>query len=621
MQEKYDVGGAARRPMPLRTRLCAGAALVAAASTLWSLPAQAFRFGSDDGSGISGNFDSTISFGVVTRLQSTDCKIIGNDTGLGGDTGTSARGCNNGTSNELSKTYNLTNGNGYANADFNYTNFDDGNLNYRKHDIVSAVLKGTHDLSARAPGGWSALVRAYWFKDFKVDDTERRSLNSQAEDYAVDDIVLLDAWIAKSFDVGGRQAKVKLGNQVISWGEDIFILGGVNQINALDLQKFHVPGTQIKEIFIPALMISGSLPLSDAANVEAYYQFKWNSFKFDPVGTFFSTADVVGKGKQPAYIPTSIVEDFFGVGACTTPTGRCGDPLVSGLDDATLIDTGLAVPYIGQQEPSKGGQYGLALRYRAESLDSDFGFYYQRYHDKLPFLGFTGNATGAVTGYFWAYGEDKDLWGASVSTKAGPVAVGAEISYRPEDSVGIDPTVPFGNIFGPYSVYVLGSQPGYVEEKKWQFHLTGFYTFAENDPLGSLVSATGAADGFILTEAAVTYYPNLDRSGRIPYYLPNYDIPDGTSWGYVFEMGLNFPNAFDSGIQVTPQIDWFHDVSGTSPNTIPFVEGRKALTLSLFFNYRDRWKGALQWAQFMGGGANNLVRDRDFLSASVSYSF
>ena len=76
-----------------------------------------------------------------------------------------------------------------------------------------------------------------------------------------------------------------------------------------------------------------------------------------------------------------------------------------------------------------------------------------------------------------------------------------------------------------------------------------------------------------------------------------------------------------SGITLTPQIDFAHDVKGTAPNALPFVEGRKAVTLSLFANYRDRWKGALQYANFSGGGDNNLMRDRDFLAASVSYSF
>ncbi|ATE58625.1 DUF1302 domain-containing protein [Thauera sinica] len=586
-------------------RAVAPAALaLAVAAALWAPASHAFRFGSEEG--LSGSFDSTLSFGLIGRTQSPGCQSIGNDSG----------GCNNGTNNELQARQGAG---GYANADFNFTNFDDGSLNYKKGDIVSAVLKGTHDLSLKLPGGWSSLVRMTWFHDFKADDTRRTGVADEASG----DVTLLDAWVAKSFSIGERNGKIKLGNQVISWGEDIFILGGVNQINAIDLQKFHVPGTQLKEIFIPAPMLSGSLGLSENLGVEAYYQFAWNGFKFDPAGTFFSTADVLGEGRRVAYVPTSIIEDVAGPGACAgLPNGRCGD--ASGLSDADAIAAGIAVPYLGTRKPRRAGQYGVNLRYNAEDIDTEFAFTYQRYHDKLPFLGFTGSPDGAVTGYFVAYGENKDLYAISANTKIANVAVGAELSYRPQDSVGVDPTVPSGSLAGAFdrnSVYDVGRHPGFVEEEKYQFHLTGFYTFSHNDPLGGLAKAIGASDGFILAEAAVTHYPGLDTSGRIPYFLPNYALPDKTSWGYVAEIGMNYPNAFGSGVTLTPQIDWYHDVSGTSPNAIPFVEGRKALTVSLFANYRDRWKGALQWVTFAGGGANNLMRDRDFVSASLSYSF
>ncbi|MFN4063245.1 DUF1302 family protein [Azoarcus communis] len=583
-----------------RVALAPATLAVAVAATLWAPSSHAFRFGSEEG--LSGSFDSTVSFGMSARTGSAGCSTIGNDSG----------GCNNGTDNDLSRVYNLGNGLGYANADFNFTNFDDGNLNYKKGDVFSAALKGTHDLSLKYPGGWSALARVTWFKDFKAKDTRRTDVASEAEG----DVTLLDAWVAKSFSIGEQYGKIKLGNQVISWGEDIFILGGVNQINAIDLQKFHIPGTQLKEIFIPAPMLSGSFGLTEKLGMEAYYQFAWNSFKFDPSGTFFSTADVLGKGRRVAYLPGSICNDF-GL------SGPCGDQ--TALTDPERIALGTAVPYLGSEKPKRGGQYGVNFRYTADEIDTEFAFTYQRYHDKLPFLGFTGNSAGAVTGYYVAYGENKDLYAISANTKLFNVAVGAELSYRPNDSVGIDPTVPFGSIFGgsfdKNSVYDVGRHPGYVEEEKYQFHLTGFYTFSHNDPLGGLAKAVGASDGFILTEAAVTHYPGLDTSGRTPYFLPDYSLPDKTSWGYVFEMGLNYPNAFGSGVTLTPQIDWYHDVSGTSPNAIPFVQGRKALTLSLFANYRDSWKAAIQWVNFHGGGANNLMRDRDFIAASVSYSF
>ncbi|MDD3352673.1 DUF1302 domain-containing protein [Zoogloea sp.] len=570
---------------------------VAAALTAWSDPSHAFRFGSEEG--LSGSFDSIVSFGVIRRMSSPDARIIGNDSG----------GSNRGTNTAL---HAAQGGSGYANADFNYTNFDDGNLNFKKGDIVSMALKGTHDLALKAPDGWSALARFYWMHDLRADQGRRTEIT---ESSATARANLLDAWVAKEFRIGEQRGKLKLGNQVISWGEDIFILGGVNQINAIDLQKFHVPGTQIKEVFIPAPMASWSGSLNENLGMEAYYQFAWNSFKFDPVGTFFSGADVLGQGARPAYYPTSICRDF----ALPLP---CGDR--SGLSDRQRIANGTAVPYLGQEKPKQGGQYGVNFRYNADAIDTEFAFTYQRYHDKLPFLGYTGNAAGAVTGYFLAYGEDRDLFAVSANTKLGDVAVGMELSYRPRDSVGVDPTVPFGSLAGRFdknSVYDMGRHPGFVEHKKWQYHATAFYTFSRNDPLGGLATAVGATDGFILAEAAVAHYPDLDRSGAIPYFLPNYGIPNRTSWGYVAELGLNYPNVGGSGITLTPQIDFAHDVKGTAPNALPFVEGRKAVTLSLFANYRDRWKGALQYANFSGGGDNNLMRDRDFLAASISYSF
>lgn len=591
-------------------------ALLAASSLLWAQPGQAFVFGSDEG--VSGSFDSTLSYGFATRLQSPDCKQLGSDSG----------GCNNGSNTELGRYYNLSKGNGYANADINFSNADDGDLNYDKHDVYSQVIKGTHELSLKFGDGWSALGRVAWAKDFMMDDTRRTDLEDTAERDATERFDLLDLWVAKSFDLGQMPAKVKLGNQVISWGEEIFVTGGINQINALSLPKYHTPGTQLKEVFIPAPMASFNLGLTDTLNLEAYYQFKWNAYALDPVGTYFSSADVAGEGRRAIYFPTHYVEGILPGTCAATPTGHCGDPKISGLSTQELVAAGLAVPYAGEREAKNRGQYGLAMRWRAEGIGTEFGLFYERYHDKLPFIGYTARRDPAnlvVDDYFINYGEDKDLFGLSMNTMLGPVAVAGELSYRPRDSVAIDPTVPFGSTFtgsfNKYSVFDTGVNKGFVEEKKWQADVNAIYSFSANDALGFIPTSLGASDGFLMAEAVVTYYPGLDTSGKVPYALPDYSLPDKASWGYVTEFGVNYPNLFGSGVTVTPQLDFSQDVNGTSPNASPFVEGRKSLTTSLLFNYRDRWKGGLQWVQFWGGGANNLMADRDFLSGSVSYSF
>jgi len=609
-------GAIAPQGVPFPRNACV-LAVTLASYLAWMPSSHAVMFGSE--AGISGSFDSTLSVGFASRLQSPDCHIVGNDSG----------GCNTGTSNELARYYNPGRGNGYANADINYSNGDDGNLNYDKHDVYSEVIKGTHELSLRFGDGWSALGRVAWARDFKMDNVRTTGLDDQARRDATERFDLLDLWVAKRFDLGDMPAKVKVGNQVISWGSEIFVPGGINQINALSLPKYHTPGTQLKEVFVPAPMASFNIGLTDTVSVEAYYQFKWNAYALDPVGTYFSSADVVGEGRRPIYYPTNYVEGLTGSGACAgLPKGHCGAPNISGLSDAELIAAGLAVPYGGEREAKNSGQYGVALRWTAESIATDFGVFYQRYHDKLPFVGYSAVSNPdnlVVDNYFINYGEDKNLFGLSASTMAGPVAVAGEISYRPEDSVAIDPTVPFGRGFtgtyNPYSVFDTGVNKGFVEEKKWQVDVNAVYTFSANDPLGFIPSALGASDGFILAEAVATRYPGLDTSGKVPYLLPDYSIPDKTSWGYVTEVGINYPNLFDTGITVTPQLDFSHDVKGTSPNAMPFVEGRKSLSAALLFNYRDRWKGGLQWVQFWGGGDNNLMADRDFLSGNVSYSF
>ena len=595
------------------------AAAIAALGLAAANPAAAFKFATEGG--VTGSFDSTVSFGVQRRMQSTDTSIVGNDSGG-----------NVPTTSPLGELVNGP-GNGFtANPDFNYTNVDDGTLNYKKGDIVSAVLKGTHELSLKRQGDWTALGRFTWSSDFKADDTQRTPLDDEAKRAVQRNISLLDLWVSKDFELAGNPAKVKFGNQVISWGEDIFFIGGINSINALDIRKAHIPGTQLKEIFVPAPMLSLAAGLGSGFSMEAYYQFRWNKFIFDPAGTFWSAADFIGKGgKRGAFIPSS----FGGIGDFDPTRGRT----------LAAIETAGGLVPVEQTSPKNGGQYGFNLRFKPKDGDTEYAAYYIRYHDKLPFVGFrqdlnkicTAGSCGAgqnIAGLtaIEQYGEDKDLYGISMNTKLGEWAIGAELSYRPRDSVAIDPTVPIDPILGLGSSNAkpqfnllaqavasptgVATVNGFVDEKKWQAHFTGF-KFLEP----AIPTALGAAEGYVLGEIAVTHYPNLDLSGGTPYLLNNYTLPSKTSWGYVAEFGLTYANIFQSGWTMSPIVDWYHHVRGTSPNTIPFIEGFKALSVGLNFDYHNVWKAGVSYSTFFGGGNLNLLRDRAVLAANISYTF
>ena len=580
--------------------------------------ALAFNFETE--TGVKGSFDSTVSFGVQRRMKSPDSSIIGNDSGG-----------NVPTTSPLGTAVNGAGFGGTANPDFNYAQTDDGNLNYKKGDIVSAVLKGTHELGLKEEGNWAALGRFTWSSDFRADHTRRTPLDDEAKKAVNANVTLLDLWVSKQFQLGDNAAKLKFGNQVISWGEDIFIIGGINSINALDLRKIHIPGVQVKEAFIPAPMLSFSSALGGGFSTEAYYQFRWNKFAFDPSGTYWSSADFIGKGgKRGAFVPSTLLG--------LPPGSGFGDfDPTRGRTLAGLQAIGGLVP-VEQTSPKNGGQYGLNLRFKPKEGDTEYAAYYIRYHDKIPFVGFRQDLAlaGAGPGFLNVggytaieqYGEDKSLYGFSLNTKLGDWAVGAEISYRPRDSVAIDPTVPIpgGNSAPQYNLLQLATNAaatggsatvnGYVNEKKWQAHLTGFKLLSQ-----AVTQPLGAAEGYIMGEVAVTRYPGLDLSGAVPYLLNNYSLPNKTSWGYVAEFGLTYANIFRSGWTFTPIVDFYHDVHGTSPNTLPFVEGRKALAVGLNFDYHNKVKATLGYTTFWGGGNLNMLRDRDVLTASVSYLF
>ena len=582
---------------------------IATATALLCINAHAVRMTTEGGTEI--DFSSTISRGGPVRLGKPLRDTVGNDNGGNVPIGAGPGSQMNGPGNDAA-----------ANPDFNFLNGDDGNLNYKRGDITSLALKGTHEFGLKTTDGWRALARGTWVKDFKADDTRRTELSSEARKIAVNNATLLDAWVSKDFKVfDNRNATLRVGNQVMSWGEDIFIIGGINSINAFDLRKLHTPGTLVKEILRPAPMASLNMGLTDTLSAEAYYQWKWNAFRFDPVGTFFSGADVVGAGQRNAYIPSSVLSGF---GLCVPPT-PCGD-IGTGIQEGINV-----VPFEPDRKPPKGKQFGLSMRFKPKGADTEYAVYYERYHDKLPFTTlFTDPALStrnvANIGYYNEYGKDKDLFGASFNTKVGPVAVGGELSYRPRDSVAIDGSVPFTgqySVFEPTRADANGriTVRGYKEEKKFQAHLTGLYFTEVNSPMGQLVKALGAAEGTLLAEVAVTHYPDL-QIGTVPYLIfPSYANPTKTSWGYAFEFDLSYPRVWGSDWNLTQVTVFTHDVGGISPNTLPFVKGRKSLFLGLNFDNSSVWKAQFGYAAFFGGGLSNIIRDRDNFSASLSYSF
>jgi hypothetical protein len=101
----------------------------------------------------------------------------------------------------------------------------------------------------------------------------------------------------------------------------------------------------------------------------------------------------------------------------------------------------------------------------------------------------------------------------------------------------------------------------------------------------------------------------------------NDGFADDFSWGYRLLLRGQYLGALGP-VNLLPEIAFAHDVHGTTPQPLGnFVEGRKALTLSLGATYLNALQGEISYTSFFGGGDFNLLKDRDFVSLSVSYFF
>ena len=129
-------------------------------------------------------------------------------------------------------------------------------------------------------------------------------------------------------------------------------------------------------------------------------QYEWKGTELPPVGSYLSSSDVVGPGREFIYA------------------------------------NGQKIAYRGTDEPRDGGQWGVQVRYRPVPA-LELSLFHVNYHDKNPAtaqVGYdplpVGGGRYALTsnGYRIKYFEDIKLTGISASTKLGHTQVGDEWS-------------------------------------------------------------------------------------------------------------------------------------------------------------------------------------------------
>ncbi|MGV8919797.1 MAG: DUF1302 domain-containing protein [Pseudomonas sp.] len=491
---------------------------------------------------IEGQFDSSLSLGASWSTQNPDRHLIGSNNGGTG----------------LSQTS------------------DDGHLNFKAGDTFSQIFKGIHDLELKY-GSSGLFVRGKYWYDFKLkdDDLDFKNISDNHVDEAAKSSgsQLLDAFVYHNYSIGDEPGSVRLGKQVVSWGESTFIGGGINSINPIDVSAFRRPGAEIKEGLIPVNMFYLSQSITENLSAEGFYQLTWSKTVTDNCGTFFSQPDVITKGCDNNLAVLSTQNNVSrGLAAAGLPAPAIGAIQNSLAQQGVKFgnpDEGAIVARGPDRTPKENGQFGFATHYNFEPLDTEFGAYFMNYHSRLPIFSGKGgpasvynpaNLVGSLvrngipagtfatpagqrlvaqllplvvagnSSYYVEYPEDIHLYGLSFSTTLPTgTAWAGELSYRPNAPVQVNTTdilysglSPLNPSVSPLTGTPGADQKGYRRKEITQLQTT-FTQFFDQ--------VMGAERLTVVGEVGWTHLGGLDspdkvRYGRDPSYGPG-PLPNG----------------------------------------------------------------------------------------------
>jgi hypothetical protein len=432
----------------------------------------------------------------------------------------------------------------------------------------------------------NATVTANHIPRNAFPEATRKLLGKKAE--------LLDAFVFGKASFGESQASFRLGRHTLLWGESLFygangIAGGQAPVDLVKLLS--VPNAQFKETAMPTGKLSGQVQINEDLSLGGYYQYDWRKTRLMPVGGFLSASDSLGEG---------------------------GERIIAGNPAAPNPPAFAALPEL---EPAEGGQWGVQLRMRAPSIDTDFGFYATRYHATTPsnlYTTLTGFPPALQPSSFqWTYAEGIRAYGASFARAIGEVSLSGEVSVRrntPLASSGQSILSSIGVNVGLNNT----TRPGYAigetahAQLSWLASLGPSFVSREASFLGEIAWNRITS----VTRNAGMLNPNADRSATAlrMVYSPTYR--------------QLFP-----GIDVSVPVGVSHTRGRSGALGPGFGVHRGGdMNVGISAIYLNGWTLAANYTRFYGpegptlDAANNAqfkqaLRDRDYLSLSIRNTF
>lgn len=431
-------------------------------------------------------------------------------------------------------------------------NANDGDNNFNRSLVQNKVGFVTEMDLAWRNYGLFARARGYYddVYDHRTDQSEEDFLtynsgNSPAiggttdfrrfPDGTVDEhrdrLEMLDYFVYADGELpGNRLFSLRLGSQVINWGEATFTSGINGLQNRADLIARNTPGVEVKEILLPTGAIYGQVDVIPDVTFEAYYQYEWKKTELNGVGSFFSDRDFLGPGAENFLI--SLGPDNFAV-APRTP------------DEAA----------------SDSGQWGTALHWIVFG-DTDLGLYYINAHSKAP--AYRLNYDGVLPkDYTIVYFEDIQGYAASFTTVVANTNIQGEVSYKTDTPVVLLDGDP---VDGDLASYQLGGSYVFEPTPLWDdanltFELAGAYITSQ-DSAELLYDDHATVINLRMELAYLNLLPGLDlkvpiflRRGLDGNILETEMVEDSSAFNITFQFvylnnfttSIGYSNFFDGG--------------------------------------------------------------------------
>ena len=482
-----------------------------------------------------------------------------------------------------------------------------GDGNFDRGDMVNNRFSALIDIDFQYKDyGIFVRPRAYfdsvYDKSADFNNPDDWKFVDETKDLHRDKVEILDAFVYGLFEVGGHDVSLRVGKQVVSWGESLFILNGVSAAQSpIDATAANVPGVELKDLFLPVGQVSLDIGLTDNLTLASFYQWEWDKTRLDEAGAYFSTANLVDDAIR--------------------------DHMFSGLRGA-------------DNDPDDDGQWGLALRYTPEALNgTEFGIYYINYHEKLPSventvplllafsapmaeslppdsqMPFVMGLMGAGAGtYHLDYSDNVQLYGASVSSMIGDTNVAVEVSYRQDLTVQVEQAdtviAPTGD---PVADFALGMVSDLINtsERNWESEDVDVLQVQMSSI--SILPQTSFYDNLSVTaEVGV----NRVVGGRDGKKLWN----DRTAWGGTVKAAFDYFQVLQN-LDLQIPITYKFNPNGVSSVLGTFDEDNDSIGVSFDFTYDAVYKMGLGYTAFLNDAEDNPQADRDFYSFNMKYTF